>query len=183
MIEEIKELQNNPEKAVYQIGKDKNALILSVEEVTENGEVKDINLEPLAFSEKFLKLNLSKNNIPIYALSELEDSRIEPSATGFHLDRAEAIANLSRKLFNDKSKNARYAKEFLKKISGNPLIDEIKEQIKVVEEEQKRELNNSKLGCVRAKLAKKLGIKTELPKSIKKIEKVISGTILGKTRE
>ncbi len=45
------------------------------------------------------------------------------------------------------------------------------------------DLNNSRLGCARAKLAKKLGIKTKLPEPIKKFEKRISDKLLGKVRE
>lgn len=45
------------------------------------------------------------------------------------------------------------------------------------------DMYQSKLAKVRQKVAKRLGIKTELPKSIKKVEKIVSDKLFGKVNE
>lgn len=75
-------------------------------------------------------------------------------------------------------------------VKGNPLIDEMNKQMELLTDAQNKELNKSKLGKLRNKLAKKvdnvLGTKLEekkIAKPLKKIEKSISDKLFGKIHE
>ena len=81
-------------------------------------------------------------------------------------------------------------KEKLSDIKGDPFADKLllsmkqkEKREREKEEREKRELNNSKLAKIRLRLAKKLGIKTELPRAVKKLEKAVSDKLLGKVHE
>lgn len=67
--------------------------------------------------------------------------------------------NIAKKiLFNQGSKEKDIIKKFLDKIVNNPLVDDIKKNISIIEHKQKedltRKLNNSKLAKLRNKVAK-----------------------------
>ena len=201
--ETIKEIENTPEKAVYSFGEGKDALILSIAEKTEFNEVMSPTGDPMRFSEKHLKLELSRDNEAIYNLSELVDSKFS-YYKGYERNRIDVIKDLSKKLWDDNSKNSSIAKKLLSMINGNPLIDEMNKQIGLIKDAQNRELNNSKLAKVRnmvAKLADKVAEVTRTEKIVQKFtdgkkiadveisvekkawEKKVSDKILGKINE
>lgn len=189
MSEEIKEIENTPEKAVYRFNKGKDALILSIAEKTEFNEVMSPTGDPMRFSEKHLKLELSRDNEAIYNLSELMDSKFS-YYKGNERKKIDVIKDLSKKLWDDNSKNSSIAKKLLSMVKGNPLIDEMNKQMELLTDAQNKELNKSKLGKLRNKLAKKvdnvLGTKLEekkIAKPLKKIEKSISDKLFGKIHE
>lgn len=185
MSDNIEEKVNTSEEAVYQIGEGKNALTLQVR------THKDFFID-----------NVDSDSYIYMDMDLIRESKDNPSGktifaigTFYNLSyydlpkkelRKRMSKDLAEKLLKSKSIKAGRIKGFLEQIKGNPLIDEIKEQMKVVE----MELNNNKLARVRARLAekidRKLGThleKAELPTPLKKVEKAISDTILGKVRE
>lgn len=177
--ETIKKIENTPEKAVYQFGEGKDALILSIAEKTEFNEVMSPTGDPMRFSEKHLKLELSRDNEAIYNLSELVDSKF-PYYKGNERKKIDVIKDLSKKLWDDNSKNSSIAKKLLSMVKGNPLIDEMNKQMELLRDAQNKELNKSKLAKVRNKVAKK--IDSVLGTSLEKKKMPLKGLEAGVSR-
>ena len=188
MNEDVKEIENTTENGdsryIYKMGEGKDALTLVVR--TGNSLHID-NVNHFWYSYLQIYVNDYENNSSFRIDSSYNLGKDNLSGDAAKENMAYDIA---KRLCNDKSKNACSAKKFLKQIKGNPSIDRIKQHMDLIEKEQKRKLDNSKLAKLRIKLANKtdnlLGTnfeKTELPKSLKKVEKAISDRLFGKVKE
>ena len=118
MSEEIKELKNTPEKAVYQFGEGKDALTLSVYEDKYNQDVGDYN--PVYHHETIVKL--TSQGISLFHISQ--DSH------GVETEGYTNLEPLAEKLYDNNSKEARAIKMMLSQIKGNSLIDRLNSSLK-----------------------------------------------------
>lgn len=117
MSEEVKEIENMPEKAVYQFGEGKNALQLTV------------------YSERYWSgpdmpylhffLSLESNDVSLYKINDLDGHSIPD------------------KLYDDISKEAIAVKKLLAQIRGNSMIDGINDRIKEIPQERQRKKQES----------------------------------------
>ena len=134
MSEEIKELENTPEKAVYQFGEGKDALTLSVYEDKYNQDVGDYN--PVYHHETIVKL--TSQGISLFHISQ--DSH------GVETEGYTNLEPLAEKLYDNNSKEARAVKMMLSQIKGNSLIDRLNSSLKNTptrrEEEKQRQIQN-----------------------------------------
>lgn len=150
MSDEIKELENTPEKAVYQFGEGKNALTLSIESGTTTYNELTYDDKDDAWprgihneNTKYLKLELSYNRLSLYSI--YEQGRTSASIRPMHHDyRVSKLCDykkeISEKLFDDNSKEATAIKKFLSQIKGSALVDEINKLIKETPQRREEEL-------------------------------------------
>ncbi len=155
MAEEIKELENTPEKAVYQFGEGKEALTLSIESgiTTYKAEtLEDNNPWPKGYHDEntnYLELTLSSNENSLYSIRRkgmkdagyLQD--IPPQV--WPEQKVDYKREIAARLYDDKSKEATAVKKFLNQIEGNTIVDELKNLIteiphlREIEAQQKKE--------------------------------------------
>lgn len=137
MSEQIKELKNTPEEAVYRVGKGKDALTLSV--ATEKTTYKYIERRRGdMFTENrptnYIYLQLESNNVELYMSSIKEQNDYYAQGDYVYPGKWDALPGrkidnikmaLAEKLYDDESKEATAVKKFLSLIKGNVLVDEI----------------------------------------------------------
>ena len=209
MKQEVREVENTPEKAIYQVGEGKDALTLSVSRNTWEHRA-DFHMD--TFSR--FSVELKSNDVSLY------------NCFG-NINRE--LNDLAEKVYDDQSKEAKAVKSFLSLIKGNSLAAQLKEAVektperrkereqrdKEWEEERQRaakkrdleekqnkknaenalnkflgvkdepvesvEEPDNKLARVRRKVAKKVGLEdVKLPSGVKKVEGKVSKMIFEK---
>lgn len=155
MSEEIKEIENTPEKAVYQFGEGRDSLTLSI--ISGKTTYNYINGSDYTKQEKttdYIELTLSSNSIELYSISEKcnEDGWLSSKPSEWndykpnYVSGGTAINNkkvIAEGLYTSSSKEALAIIKFLRHIEGNPLVDGIVKFIKHLDEQraQKNELS------------------------------------------
>lgn len=98
------------------------------------------------------------------------------SVSGLNL----VCANKEYRKFKDKEKNLREHRSEKNTLKSN---QKIYQNERILSNEDTKTIATNHLANARQKVAKKLGIKTQLPQSIKKIEKAVSDKLFGKVME
>lgn len=154
MSEAIKEIENTPEKAVYQFGEGKDALTFTIktgittylEETLEEGYPwpKGYHNE----NTDYIELKLLSNEINLYSIYRkgMEDARcvqdLPPQLRS--AKKVDSKKEIAEQLYDDNSKEAVAIKKFLKDISGNELIDTLNKMIEETPQRRKAELQRVK---------------------------------------
>lgn len=199
MTAEIKELENSPEKTVYQFGEGKNIMQLTISrypteymKLFPEDEVKIYKggrLETAKDKTDCFEIKLSSGGVDFYNVKQksIEDAHEDWDVfEGEYLTwlaaerKVDPENKIAEKLYTDDSAEALTARTCLQQIKGNPLIDKINQQIndmrqrdeKIKHRREMKELNNSKLAKLRKRAAEFADKGSEvlgLEKAVKKI--------------
>lgn len=199
MTAEIKELENSPEKTVYQFGEGRNAMQLTISrypteymKLFPEDEVKNYKggrLETAKDKTDCLEIKLTYGEDYFYSIKQksIEDAYEDwdifegEYLTWLAVERkVDAENKIAEKLYADESIGALNTRTCLQQIKGNPLIDKINQRIedlrqradKIKHRREMKELNNSKLAILRKRAAKFADKGSEvlgLEKAVKKV--------------
>lgn len=137
MSEKIKELENTPEKAIYQVGEGKDALTLSITTGATTYKSANEHCQITQEPANYIEISLSSNNVRLFYFNKKdhEDAIIGNiyknmgRPLNFGGKKIDHKKLLSERLFDDSSKEAVAVKKFLSQIKGNALVDEINKLI------------------------------------------------------